>query len=241
MSQDLLNTHFSSQWSLEITFLITLLFLSLCRRLNVSALMQVQNRYTCLFGTRECQICCSNFCSAALSFAPCSLSLPSISVLLSFLFFLHSRSCLFHRALQSLRINKLYISLCIIPKAPFRKNTQLICPRASVYPKRLHQTWSWWETWPSVLVPHVPELIPIKSTFVFPIEQPGTDPRIRYGEQGEEIYGGDSQRSPRIHFIPISVCQVSSRKFGVLFWNPSANLSSLNTAAADRPPIDLLL
>lgn len=187
-------------------------------------------------GTRECQICCSNFCSAALSFALCSVSPFHICLALIFVFFPHSRSCLFHRALQSLRINKLYISLCIIPKAPFRKNTQLICPRASVYPKWLHQTWSWWETWPSVLVPHVPELIPIKSTFVFRIEQPGTDPWIRYGEQGEKIYGSDSQRSPHIHFIMISVCQVSSRKFGVLFWNPSANLFSLNMAAADHLP-----
>lgn len=54
-----------------------------------------------------------------------------------------SRSCLFHRALQHLRINKLYISLCTHSKAPFRKGTKLICPRASVYPKWLHQTWSW--------------------------------------------------------------------------------------------------
>lgn len=137
-------------------------------------------------------------------------ALPTFHICLALIFFfiLYSRSCLFHRALQSLRINKLYISLCIIPKAPFRKKTQLICPRASVYPKWLHQTWLWWETWPSLLVPHAPELIPIKSTFVFPIEQPGTDPRIRYGEQGEQIYGSDSQRCPHINFIMINVSQV---------------------------------
>lgn len=59
-------------------------------------------------------------------------SLLSLFQICSF-FFLHSCSCLFHRALQSFRINKLYISLCIIPKAPFRKTTQLICPWASVF------------------------------------------------------------------------------------------------------------
>lgn len=157
--------------------------------------------------TRECQICCSPFVLLLSHLLP-ALALPSISALLSFLFFffLHSRSCLFHRALQSLRINKLYISLCIIPKAPFRKNTQLICPWASVYPKWLHQTWSWWETWPSALVPHAPERIPIKSTFVFPTEQPGTDPWIRCSEK---IYGSDSKKNPHVNFIMISVCQVA--------------------------------
>lgn len=46
-----------------------------------------------------------------------------------------------------------------------------------------------------MLVPHAPELIPIKSTFVFPTQQPGTDPQIRYSEQGEKIYGSDSQKT----------------------------------------------
>lgn len=65
-------------------------------------------------------------------FSP-SLSLPRLLAV----------SCLFHRALQHLRINKLYISLCTHFKAPFRKEAQLICPWASVYPKWLFQTWSW--------------------------------------------------------------------------------------------------
>lgn len=105
--------------------------LSWCRFLNC---------YTCLLGHVNVILLFSLlFCRALI----CSLlSLPSISVSLSF-FSPLSRSCLFHRALQSLTINKLYVSLCIVPKAPFRKKTPLICPRASVYPKWLHQTWSW--------------------------------------------------------------------------------------------------
>lgn len=93
------------------------------RELIVTLLMQVSELLHVFARTRECHICCPPFCSAALSFAPCSLS-PSISVSLSF-FSPLSRSCLFHRALQSLTINKLYVSLCIVPKAPFRKKTHL--------------------------------------------------------------------------------------------------------------------
>lgn len=119
---------------------------SLCRQLMATLLMQVSELLHVFVRTRECHICCSPFCSAALSFAPCSLlsplsSLPSLSRSHSFSL---SRSCLFHRAPQSLTINKLYVSLCIIPKAPFRKKkTLLICPWASVYPKWLHETRSW--------------------------------------------------------------------------------------------------
>lgn len=146
-SQDLLDIHLSSQWSLEITFFNYSAVSFSLQTPECSSPDAGSESLHVFVGTRECQICCSNFCSAALSFALCSLSLPLPYLSCShfcFFVFLHSRSCLFHRALQSLRINKLYISLCIIPKAPFRKNTQLICPGASVYPKWLHQTWSWW-------------------------------------------------------------------------------------------------
>lgn len=69
---------------------------------------------------------------------------PSSSVSFAIVFTLSlPPSCLFHTTLQHLRINKLYISLCTHFKAPFRKATKLICPWASVYPKWLHQTWSW--------------------------------------------------------------------------------------------------
>lgn len=74
---------------------------------------------------------------------PCSLPLHLYLSHYLLLLLSLSLSCLFHRALQHLRINKLYISLCTHFKAPFRKGTKLICPWASVYPKWLHQTWSW--------------------------------------------------------------------------------------------------
>lgn len=74
----------------------------------------------------------------ALPSLPCSVSIRLTLVLPCF----RSPSCLFHRALQRLRINKLYISLCTRSKAPFRKGTELVCSWACVYPKWLHQTWS---------------------------------------------------------------------------------------------------
>lgn len=42
--------------------------------------------------------------------------------------------------LRRLGINKLYISLCARSEAPFRNGTALVCWRARVYPKWLHQT-----------------------------------------------------------------------------------------------------
>lgn len=50
-----------------------------------------------------------------------------------------------------------------------------------------------WEPWLSMLVCHALDLIPTKSTFLFLIQQPGTDPGIRYRQ--EEKCGSDYKRN----------------------------------------------
>lgn len=62
-----------------------------------------------------------------------------------------------------------------------------------------------WEPWLSMLVCHALDLIPTKSTFLFLIQQPGTDPGIRYRQ--EEICGSDYQRNAHINSCTVSACQ----------------------------------
>lgn len=63
--------------------------------------------------------------SVSPSSSPCLLFLPHVY---------------FIGPLRRLGINKLCISLCARSEAPFRNGTELVCWRARVYPKRLHQT-----------------------------------------------------------------------------------------------------
>lgn len=101
----------------------------ICTQINTGAEFKLTS-YMCLLAHVEAVfslLLCFSL-SSAFTLSPTVSHLPSLhpshshSLLLTL-----SRSCLFHRgALQHLRINKLYISLCAHSKAPFRKGTKLI-------------------------------------------------------------------------------------------------------------------
>lgn len=127
---------------LSSTLIITVYMTSIayiCTQMILTILMQNLNSYMCLLAHVEVVFSVLSFVLLLSHLLVLSLPhhrtfpsllspAPSPSVSLSFSFCFLSLSCLFHRALQHLRINKLYISLCTHSKAPFRKGTKLVCP-----------------------------------------------------------------------------------------------------------------